>query len=71
MARYRLIYRADGTGPTKQVEFDGQDPARALQFAHRETGARAAELWQGGRKLCTIHKVGGKPDYWMIGPGRR
>lgn len=68
MARYCLIYRADGIGPQKRIEFHGEDPGRALQFAHQEAGERSAELWKDGERLCVIRKVGEKPDCWMIGP---
>lgn len=68
MARFSLIYRDDGIGPRKRIEFHGEDPGRALQFAHQEAGERSAELWKDGERLCTIRRVGEKPDYWMIGP---
>jgi hypothetical protein len=68
MARYCLIYRADGIGPHKRIEFLAEDPARALHIAHQEASERAAELWKDGEPVCTIRKVGEKPDCWMIGP---
>jgi hypothetical protein len=68
MAHYVLNYQDDGIGTDKQIEFRGEDPSRALLFAHEETGGRQAELWRDGKRLCTIRRVGGSPDYWMIGP---
>ena len=68
MAHFSLIYRQDGLGPDKRIEFHGEDPSRALQIAHEEACDRAAELWQDGKPLCTIRRVGERPDYWMIGP---
>lgn len=68
MAQYSLIYRQDGRGPDKRIEFHGEDPGRALQIAHQQAGDRAAELWKDGELLCTIRRVGERPDYWMIGP---
>ena len=68
MAHFILLYRADGIGSDKQIEFHAEDPGRALQFAHAETGGRQAELWRDGRRVCTIRCVGAGPDYWMIGP---
>jgi hypothetical protein len=65
---YTLVYRADGIGEDKRIEFHGRDPGRALLFAHEETGDRQAELWRDGERLCTIRRVGERPDYWMIGP---
>lgn len=68
MALYSLIYRADGIGPHKHIEFNGEDPGRALHIAYQEASDRPAELWKDGEKLCVIRKVGEKPDCWMIGP---
>ena len=68
MARYSLIYRRDGTGPDRKIEFLGEDPSRALQIVHREARDGPAELWKDGEKVCTIRRIGERPDYWMIGP---
>ena len=69
MAQYSLIFRNDGSGPDKTIEFHGEDPARALYIAQQQASDRPAELWKDGEKLCTIRPVGKGPDYWMIGPG--
>jgi hypothetical protein len=69
MAHYSLIYRQDGIGSDKRIEFHGEDPCRALQIAHQEACDRPAELWKDGKLVCTIRRVGEAPDYWMIGPG--
>lgn len=58
MARYSLIYRKDGIGPDKRIEFLADDPSRALQLAHREACDRAAELWKDGEPVCIIRRVG-------------
>ena len=50
MAHYSLIFRRDGIGPDKRIEFHGEDPGIALQIAHREASDRAAELWKDGGK---------------------
>lgn len=68
MAHYSLVYPADTVQNSKRIDFLGEDPGRALLLAHREAGDRPAELWKDGAKLCTIKRVGGRPDYWMIGP---
>ena len=67
MAHYSLVYRQDDRGPEKRIEFHSEDPGRALQIAHQEVCDRA-ELWKDGRPVCTIRRVGDRPDYWMIGP---
>jgi len=68
MALFSLIYRADGIGAHKHIEFHGEDPGRALHIAQHEADEREAELWKDGEKLCVIRRVGDGPDYWMIGP---
>ncbi len=70
MPHYSLIFRGDGAEPRKRIEFQSEDPGRALLLAHRERGERAAELWSDGKRVCTIRKVGVRPDYWMIDPAR-
>lgn len=70
MPLYSLVYTDDGIGRPKRIEFNASEPSRALILAHAEAGERAAELWRDGTRLCTIKRVGEKPDYWMIGPGR-
>jgi len=68
MAHYSLIFRTDGSEPDKRIEFNGEDPGRALHIAQRQASDRLAELWKDGEKLCTIRAVGEGPDFWMIGP---
>ena len=68
MSHYSLIYPEDGLGQPKRIDFRADNPSRALHLAHREASGRPAELWKDGAKLCTIKRVGAKPDYWMIGP---
>ena len=67
MPHYSLIYRREGLGPDKRIEFHSEDPSHALRIAHREACDRDAELWKDGELLCTIRRVGEHPDYWMIG----
>jgi len=68
MFTYSLRYADDGSGSSRRVDFEANDAAGALWFAHREAGRRAAELWCGERKLCTLRRVGTGPDFWEIGP---
>lgn len=54
MQSYRLVFADDGIGVARRVEFEAEDLAHALIFAHREAKHRSAELWHGGLRLCSI-----------------
>lgn len=62
---YTLKFPDDGNAGALRLEFDAEDAAEALVKAHRTASdvrsGRAAELWQGARKLCTIRQVPGLP----------
>ncbi|TCM16445.1 hypothetical protein EDF56_10724 [Novosphingobium sp. PhB165] len=65
---YTLKFPDDGNVGALRLDFDAEDAADALVTAHRKASGvrtgRAAELWQGARKLCTIrHGVNGGDDY--------
>ena len=67
MISYQLRFATDGIGQEKRIEFDALDASDALLIAHREAPHRAAELWQGDQKLCTLRRrqaSGG--DLWQI-----
>ena len=68
METYCLRYREDGVGLPKRVEFEAHDASMALAIAHKEAAGRAAELWVGGRQLCTIRRTGLRGEIWQIGP---
>ena len=55
---YTLKFPDDGYAGALRLDFDAEDAAEALVTAHRKArdvrGGRAAELWQGARRLCTI-----------------
>jgi hypothetical protein len=55
---YTLKFPGDGNAAALRLDFDAEDAAEALVTAHRTASdvraGRAAELWQGARRLCTI-----------------
>ena len=59
---YTLKFPGDGNAGALRLDFDAEDAAEALVMAHRKASdvrsGRAAELWQGARKLCTIRHSG-------------
>lgn len=60
MNNYTLKFPDEGNAGALRLDFDAEDAAEALVVAHRKAGdvrsGRAAELWQGARKLCTIRR---------------
>ena len=56
METYHLLFADDGIGLARKVEFEAEDAARALIFAHREAQDRSAELWKGSRRLCSVRR---------------
>jgi hypothetical protein len=64
---FTLKIAADRTSEAIHVEFDAEDAAAALIYAHREAGNRSAELWQGDEKLCTIQRTPvGSDEFWQV-----
>ncbi|TCU54707.1 hypothetical protein EDF58_108138 [Novosphingobium sp. PhB57] len=63
---YTLRFPDDGNAGALRLDFGAEDAADALVTAHRKAldvrSARAAELWQGGRKLCTIRHAANGPE---------
>ena len=68
MDTYSLRFSEDGVGLAKRVEFKAADASMALQVAHKEAAGRAAELWHGPQKLCTLRRTGLRGEIWQIGP---
>lgn len=66
MSIYTLKFPDDGNAGALRLDFDAEDAAEALVSAHRQAGGlrsgRAAELWQGARKLCTIRRAPNSSD---------
>jgi organic hydroperoxide reductase OsmC/OhrA len=58
---YTLKFPDDGNVGALRLDFGAEDAADALVTAHRKASGirsgRAAELWQGAHKLCTIRRA--------------
>ncbi len=54
---YKLVFPRNDKQDELAVEFDANDAAAALIYAHRETTGRSAELWKNDRMLCRIRRV--------------
>jgi hypothetical protein len=66
---YSLRFDCTGKTSLPDVEFHATNAYQALVIAHREGGGRSAELWRGGKKLCTINELAG--SFWEIRPCAR
>ncbi len=57
---YTLKFPDEGNVGALRFDFDAEDAADALVTAHRKAdelrSGRAAELWQGTRRLCAIRR---------------
>ncbi|QZP08161.1 hypothetical protein [Caenibius sp. WL] len=65
MPTYSLVFSQDECGEAQRIEFDADDPAAALSPALYARSGRAAELWDGNRKLADVIRWG--PGFWQIG----
>ena len=54
---YKLVFPKTGQDEELAVEFDANDAAAALIYAHKESTGRSAELWLNDRILCKIRRV--------------
>ena len=58
---YTLKFPDEGNAGALRLDFDAEDAADALVLAHRKVdevrSGRAAELWQGARRLCAIRRA--------------
>lgn len=67
MQKYTLKFVGDVLRKPKFIEFEADDPAKALEIAHYEAPDRSAELWSGGKKLCTIRRDPvGTEEFWEV-----
>lgn len=62
MGSYRLHFSDDQYGVAKTVEFEAEDHAHALIFAHVQVDKRIAELWQDDCRLCRVEQVSAMSD---------
>jgi hypothetical protein len=54
---FQLHFFDDHIGVARIVEFDAEDIAHALIFAHGQAGKRKAELRKNGMVLCTVGQI--------------
>lgn len=70
MSHYELHTVEPGTGQrTNTVEFNAEDVAEALSFAHQLAGDKPLELWKDDRRLCGIQRSRREPEvpaFWMV-----
>ncbi len=65
--QYKLVFSEFGDEPEKVVEFEADDAAAALIFAHEEAFNRSAQLWSEDRQLCNIRRMPcANKDLWEI-----
>lgn len=67
MHTYRLKFSDSMNRRIPDIEFEAEDAFGALTMAHEKARNASAELWQDGRKVCSIRRVGG--ELWEVGPG--
>jgi hypothetical protein len=57
---YTLKFPDEGNAGALRLDFGAEDAADALVTAHRKAAelrsGRAAELWQGARRLCAVQR---------------
>jgi hypothetical protein len=56
MSRYELKLGRKGDQEPQKLQFEADDASMALILAHQRASDRSAELWQDGKKLCTIKR---------------
>lgn len=54
---FELHFAADEYGGGRRVEFYASDIAAAFAFAESYVLNAMADLWQGGKRLCTIQRL--------------
>ncbi len=54
---YKLVFPKNDKNDELAVEFDANDAAAALIYAHKESTGRSAELWKNDKMLCRIRRV--------------
>lgn len=64
MPTFTLRYDDDGLGLDKRVEFDGTNPAIALNLASGEAPGRRAVLLADGKPLCRLGREAG--GFWVV-----
>jgi hypothetical protein len=67
MGYFQLKIRDDGG---EVIEFKDKDANSALQTLFWRKSGRQAELWNAGKLLCKVERVGAGGDFWYVAPGR-
>lgn len=57
MARFKLVFSKKGFARKNAIEFDAEDAALALVYAHKWSPRHSFELWKDGEKLCRINRT--------------
>jgi len=63
---YRLKFAQVDEQPMPEIEFEAYDAVKALELAHDLAREKSAELWQDGRKVCSIRRTTG--ELWEVSP---
>ncbi|MBX7500417.1 hypothetical protein K3181_03020 [Qipengyuania sp. YG27] len=64
MPSYKLIFKADGLGEPKKIEFEGNNAAAAFNVLATETDARHVELWTKGEMIAEITRD--RSGLWLL-----
>jgi hypothetical protein len=65
MRTYSLLFKDDGSGEPRRIDFDARDPSAALELAERQGHEREMQLFEGEMPLGTIQQMGG---FWKLTP---
>lgn len=67
MARFKLVFSNRDPVAAKSIEFDAEDAAMALVYAHKQSPKHSFELWKDDLKLCRINRTPVREDsLWAI-----
>lgn len=64
MPNYRLVIGAREGQEEESIFFRGDDAAEALLIAQKHQSP--AQLWDGDRHVCTLHRSGNDGEVWII-----
>lgn len=64
MPSFTLTLDDDGVGEPKRIEFTAPDPGEAFLILEREESGRTAILWEGRKRLGTLHRT--ETGVWQL-----